>query len=99
MDLHWPYVKAAFPPNRRFILSRRDDFEDAKSRAWTGLGERVERIEGLDGPSFSATDFRNALADDRPIDEFLSVFTLRELDRLGIRDGFCARIRQAVANG
>jgi len=54
MDLHWPYVKAAFPPNRRFILSRRDDFEDAKSRAWTGLG---------------------------------------------IRDGFCARIRQAVANG
>ena len=96
MDLHWPFTRAALPPRRSFLLSKKDDFEDAKAAAWAALGERVERIEDLDGPGFRATDFRAALSNGAPIDEFLSPHTLRLLDEMGAREFFCDAIRAAA---
>ena len=99
LDLHWPYVSKALPPKRKFILSKRDDFEDAKAKFWASLGQPVERIQKIDGPSFSATDFRTALANGEPIDQFLSSHTIHELDRIGIRDSFDEMVLKAISNG
>ena len=86
IDLHWEYLRSAFPPRRLFVSSTRDGFEDAKLRAWQALGERAEQVENTFGPVFSGTEFREAARKGDDLERYLSRHTLRHLDRLGMRD-------------
>ena len=97
MDLHWSYVSSALPPRRRFLLSRKDEFEDAKAAAFGALGETVERIEDLDGPDFRATDFRAAVRSNAPIDEFLSPHTMRALEEMQLVEEFYSCMQESFS--
>ena len=66
LDLDWQLYRELLPPDRIFAVPLRDDFEDAKAKAWTALGERVERIDVSHLPEVSGTLVRERLASGLP---------------------------------
>lgn len=71
LDLAWDYYRTALPPDRVFLTPKRDDFEDAKARAWAALGETVHRIETGHIPKISATLLRDRLGRGAAVEDLL----------------------------
>lgn len=87
LDLDWPLYRQLLAPDRVFAVPLRDEFEDAKARAWTDLGERVVRVDVSELPEVSGTLVREMLAAGDDLDRVLLPRT-RELmeDRVPAAD-------------
>ena len=83
LDLNWKFYARAFPPNRVFLTPERDEFEDAKARAWDKLGEKVIRVDVSHIPPISATQLRDRLDSKGGVEEFLCPSTEKLLRSLG----------------
>ena len=86
LDLDWKFYDRAFPPNRVFLTPERDEFEDAKARAWNKLGEKVIRVDVGHIPPMSATQLRERLDSRDDVSEFLCPSTEGLLRSLGFLD-------------
>jgi cytidyltransferase-like protein len=71
LDLDWPLYQQLLAPERVFAVPLRDDFEDAKAKAWTELGEQVTRVDVSHLPEVSGTLVRELLARGEDLDRVL----------------------------
>ncbi|MBS2964824.1 adenylyltransferase/cytidyltransferase family protein [Actinocrinis puniceicyclus] len=90
LDLDWPLYRQLLPADRVFAVPARDDFEDAKARAWTALGERVVRLDVGHLPRISGTQVRELMASGDALDEVLHPVTLAALRESGCLAGAVA---------
>lgn len=75
LDLDWPLYDLLLPAGRVFAVPTRDEFEDAKAKAWTSLGQQVERVEVGHLPAISGTLVRQTLASGQGLRELLEPVT------------------------
>lgn len=83
LDLDWALWDQLLPEDRIFVTPLRDEFEDAKARAWDALGQTVERLDVHDLPKVSATDVRARMTRGGSLEPLMHPRTIQMLEEYG----------------